>query len=328
MRVLLLGGTGLSGPFIASELVARGHEILVYHRGRHETEFLPPCEHIHGDRKDRESFAARLGELSVDAVIDLGAMCGADSEAVISSFRGRITASVHISSGDVYADLGGGEPVPEDAPLREGLPYGGAIEDYDKKEVEAVVLEACRAGDFPATVIRYPVVYGPGYRTGYREWSLIKRVLDGRTKLALPKRSFTLPLLRGYVENLAHGVCQALESEKAAGNIYNLADSQSLTMADLAKKISEILNHSWTLVPIPDDKWEGYIYSGPEGCYNLAKARSELGYDPPVAVDKALATAVRWQVAHPPDNQYPWNISNDQAAYDQEDRLIAQAGRL
>lgn len=324
MRVLMLGGTGMTGPFIASELIRRGHEITVYHSGKNESDLLPPCEHIHGDRRDREKFRSILENISADAVIDLHSMNDEDSEPVIAAFRGRIEASVHVSSGDVYASLGGLESVSEDSPLRDGPPYGGAIEDYDKKPMEEAVLTACREEDFPATVIRYPVIYGPGKRGGYREWGLVKRALDGRPRLALPERAFEFPLLRGYVENLAYGIAMALENKNAIGEIYNLADSQPITLAQLAQEIAKILNHSWELVSVSDDIWQGWIYNGPEGSYNIKKARQELGYEPPFDINEALRRTVLWQVENPPDDPFPWNIATDQFAYDAEDRLIAE----
>lgn len=324
MRVLLLGGTGLSGPFIAAELIRRGHDISVYHRGKHESELLPPCEHIHADRRNHEHFEATLSQYATDAVVDLFSMRAKDSEPVVSAFRGRIKASVHISSGDVYASLDGSEPISEDAPLREDPPYEGAFSDYDKRLMEETALKACQDGDFPATIIRYPVIYGPGKRGGYREWGLIKRALDGRSKLALPERSFSRPLLRGYAENLAHGVALALETENAIGKTYNLSDLHTLTLAQLSQEIAAILDHSWELVSIPDEEWDGYIYSGPEGCYDLTSAQSELGFEPPVGLREALIKTVLWQVKHPPDDTYPWNVAADQDAYDSEDQLIAR----
>lgn len=172
MKVLVLGGTALSGPFIVQELIDRGYEVTVYHRGKSESPFLPDCEHIHSDRKDLESFEATLRALEADSIIDLFSANGLESQCVVRTFQGRIKSSVHISSGDVYRDIGTDALLTEDSPWREGLPYGGKLgEEYDKKKMETTVMAACAAGEFPAAVIRYPVIYGPGigdaaYRSG------------------------------------------------------------------------------------------------------------------------------------------------------------------
>ena len=122
MKVLVVGGTGLSGPFIVKELRERGHEAVIYHRSNCGNEFLPECEHVHGDRHDYERFEAQLRNIDAAAVIDMCSRIDADSRPVVGAFKGRIQASVHISSGDVYADLGTDRLLSEGSPLREEPP--------------------------------------------------------------------------------------------------------------------------------------------------------------------------------------------------------------
>ncbi len=328
MRVLLLGGTGLSGPFIARELQNRGHEVVVYHRGEHESPFMPDCEHIHGDRKDRDAFGEALKKIKANAVIDMLSMIDADSKPVIEAFRGRIRASVHISSGDVYADAPdfGEEPISEDAPLRDPPTYEEEPRNYDKVLMERAVLAACQEGDFPATVIRYPVIYGPGRSGGYREWPIIRRVLDGRDRLALPGKAFRIPAARGYNKNLAASVVSALETDAAVGKAYNLSDMECQTLPEIAEEISKILGHEWEVVEIPDDVWEGDIYSGPLGQYDLSRASRDLGLRDVVAVKEALRETVLWQVENPPEPNEIWKITVDEEAYQTEDRLLLRIG--
>ncbi len=329
MRVLLLGGTGFSGPFIAHELQNRGHEVVVYHRGEHESPFMPDCEHIHGDRKDRDTFGEALKRIKADAVIDMLSMIDADSEPVIEAFRGRIRASVHISSGDVYADAPdfGEEPISEDAPLRDPPTYEEEPRNYDKVLMERAVLAACQEGDFPATVIRYPVIYGPGRSGGYREWALIRRVLDSRDRLALPGKAFRIPAARGYHKNLAAGVVSALESDAAVGKVYNLADVECQTLPQIAKEIAKTLGHEWEIIEIPDDVWEGDIYSGPLCQYDLSRVSRDLGVRDVVAVEEALRETVLWQLENPPEPNETWKITVDEEAYQIEEGLFAKVPR-
>ena len=38
MKVLVIGGTGATGPFVVDGLIKRGYEVTVFHRGVHEIE--------------------------------------------------------------------------------------------------------------------------------------------------------------------------------------------------------------------------------------------------------------------------------------------------
>ena len=323
MKVLVLGGTALSGPFIVRKLLDHGHEVTVYHRGQSESPFLPACDHVYGDRKDFETFEAALRDIEAEAVIDLFSANGLESECVVRAFRGRIKSSVHISSGDVYRDIGTDRLLSEDAPWREGLPYGGKLgEEYDKKKMETTVTEACATGGFPATVIRYPVIYGPGVgNAAYREWTIIQRVLDARKQVAIPQIAFEIPMVRGYVENLAGGVVAALETDNASGKTYNLADTQAMMLPELAREIATILGRSIEPVAVPTNQFKGTVYNGVLGRYDLTRAKADLGFQDLVDIRTALERAVQWQVEHPPQNS---DIVVDADAYATEDQMLTR----
>jgi uncharacterized protein YbjT (DUF2867 family) len=44
MKVLIVGGTNFIGPHVVGRLVKVGHEVVVFHRGRTETDLPPWCE--------------------------------------------------------------------------------------------------------------------------------------------------------------------------------------------------------------------------------------------------------------------------------------------
>jgi nucleoside-diphosphate-sugar epimerase len=47
VRVLVFGGTGLTGPFVVRRLCGLGYEAAVFHRGEHEAELPADVIHIH-----------------------------------------------------------------------------------------------------------------------------------------------------------------------------------------------------------------------------------------------------------------------------------------
>lgn len=50
MRILVLGGTGFIGPHIVRHLIARGHQVTIFTRGRRDADLPPGIERLVGDR--------------------------------------------------------------------------------------------------------------------------------------------------------------------------------------------------------------------------------------------------------------------------------------
>jgi nucleoside-diphosphate-sugar epimerase len=140
-----------------------------------------------------------------------------DARTLMSTFRGIARRVVAISSGDVYRAYdrfhgkypGPPDPVPlmEEAPLRQRLyPYRGEtprspdapnrwVDDYDKILVEQVVMGN---PDLPGTILRLPVVYGPGDRQ-HRLFPYLKRMDDGRPAILMDEGLAQGRCSRGYV---------------------------------------------------------------------------------------------------------------------------------
>ena len=81
MRVLILGGTLFIGRRIALELLARGDDVMVVHRGQTEPAELSGCAHVHVPRTALAEVADQLRAWRPDAVIDTRAMTAADASA-------------------------------------------------------------------------------------------------------------------------------------------------------------------------------------------------------------------------------------------------------
>src|SRR5438094_6238319 len=67
MRLLILGGTVFLGRALVEAAQERGHEITLFHRGKHNPDIFPDVERILGDRS--ENLDALKGR-RWDAVID------------------------------------------------------------------------------------------------------------------------------------------------------------------------------------------------------------------------------------------------------------------
>jgi 2'-hydroxyisoflavone reductase len=96
----MLGGTIFLGRHVVETLLARGHEVTIFHRGERGRELFPGVERVLGDRTtdlDRLPAGARW-----DAVVDT---CGFVPGAVATSaaaLRERVQQYIFISSVSVY----------------------------------------------------------------------------------------------------------------------------------------------------------------------------------------------------------------------------------
>ena len=248
MRVLILGGTGFLGPQIAERLAASGHEIAIFHRGPAGAGSGGRFPEVHGDRNKLDESSEDLRRVRADIVVDLIAFTERQAESLVDVFRGHAGRLVVLSSGDVYRanDIlfrrieGTIDPTPlaESAPLRErlnpyrGMPiperYGFSWDDYDKIPVERTVM---RETGLPATVLRLPMVFGPGVHDAAqrRFFPYLKRMDDRRGAILLDQRTARWRAPWGFSGDVAEAVRLAVENDSAKGEIYNVGDSVGST---------------------------------------------------------------------------------------------------
>jgi nucleoside-diphosphate-sugar epimerase len=308
MRVLVIGGTRLSGPDVVGQLVERGHETAVLHRGEQERDLPSRVRHFHGNLQDIEFLRFVARDYAPTAVVHMWAMHPADIEHTADVFHGALERFVMISSGDVYAAFEAVErrepglhpiPISELAPLRTGPypEYNGP--DYDKIGAETAALRACQAGRLPTVIVRYPGVYGPG---PVREWYWVKRVRDGRRRIALPDGGLTI-FHRGFFLNLGHAVTLAMERGRP-GAVYNAGDDVQFNVRQLTEMIARIMGHEWEIVGVPPDVWPwGTPYSLHQGhlLLDTTRIRKELGYRDVVSPQEALRVTVEYLACRKPE---------------------------
>ncbi len=165
LRILILGGTGFTGPHQVAYAVARGHHVTVFNRGRSDGDLPAGVEQLTGDRNLGEVGALR-GQ-SWDVVIDNPTTLPfwvRDAAEVLNESTGQY---VFISTISTY-NLQGVTEVHEGSPLHEyeGNPlavtpgdYTGGL--YGPMKV-ASEREAVRwYGEDRTTIIRPGLIVGP-----------------------------------------------------------------------------------------------------------------------------------------------------------------------
>ena len=340
MRVLLIGGTGFIGPHVIRQLKRLGHEIVLFHRDN-QKKLYPEAEHILGDRNRLSEYAPALRKAQPDVVVDFVLSSGRQARDFMSLFSGVARRVIALSSGDVYRAIGifhrleegpiERVPLTEDSPLRTRLQtYPPAAvkklqsvlpwldEEYDKIPVErAVLADPAMLG----TILRLPFVYGPGDYL-HRLFPIVKRIEDGRKMILLDEQVAQWRASRGYVENVALAIVAAITDERAAGRIYNVAETQVFSELEWTQRVTEAAGWKGEIRVVPSNIAPDHLKvpSRLEQHWttDTSRIRNELDYRETVPLEEALRRTIEWERVNPPQEVDPKRFD-----YEAEDRCVA-----
>ena len=327
MQILVIGGTNFMGPLVVRSLNEQGHEVTVFHRGQTRTDLPQGVKEILGDRRSLNDKAVELQRLNSEVVLDMVPFTEQDAMEVMRIFTGITHRIVAISSQDVYRAFGRvngkesgpieSKPLTEESPLRQNLyPYRGETlrnqddpkkwqDDYDKILVERVMMGE---PNLTGTILRLPMVYGPGdYQ--HRLFSYLKRMDDKRPVILLDEAEAQWRWTHGYVENVADAIALAVTDDRSAGQIYNVGEPFTFTMAEWVEKIGVIAGWNGRVVTVlrgrlPEPlRWD--INAEQDIVVDSSRIRRELGYQERVDVEEALRRTIAWERANPPKEVDP-----------------------
>jgi nucleoside-diphosphate-sugar epimerase len=327
MKVLVIGGTGPTGVPIVRRLVDAGHAVTILHRGTHERPETPrEVEHLHADPFDEASLRAALEGRTWDAV---AAMYGR-LRRVAEVTAGRCGHFVSVGGVPAYrgwTDAWQHDPPGLPVPIAEEAPLVSdpAIDDKGFRIVrteQAVFAAHPRAAHF-----RYPYLYGP-YQPAPREWSIVRRIRDGRRRIVIADEGLTLHH-HCFTENAAAAVVRAIEQPgRAAGTIFNVADAEALTIRQVVELCARELGVALELVSMP---YELAIPARPllgqplptHRVLDLSRLHGQLGHRDVVPAREAVRRTARWLVEHPPaSGGIEEQVLTDPFDYAAEDALI------
>jgi nucleoside-diphosphate-sugar epimerase len=340
MRILLIGGNGFIGSPLVRELHESGHELAIFHRHT-DASFGADVMRIRGDRNRLSDYRGQIQQFSPDVIIDLILSSSEQARQLMDFSRGLARRVIAISSMDVYRAWGvlhGSEPGPleplpiiEDSPLRtvQSLYLPETIEmlrsvfswldqHYDKIAVEQIIMNDPVVS---GTVLRLPMVYGPGDPL-HRFFPLLRRIADGRPFILLADDLAAWRGPRGYVENVAHAIATAALSDQAAGRTYNICEEPTLTELAWQTKIAKRLFWPGKFVVLPRGRTPKHLLQPGNASQHVVvsseRIRAELRYREPVAIEEAIQRTATWEQQNPPHT-----INLQQFDYDAEDAALA-----
>ena len=301
MNVLIIGGTRFLGAAIARELLRRKHAVTVLHRGNTPGNLPQQVKHILGDARDRDAVEPVLAGGAFDAVVDT--ILSADDLAWLLPAAHRFTGQlVHCGSTGVYAPAAA-VPIREDDPTPCPPELGG----FGWKLLQdQTLLDFHERTGFKVCSLRVSNVFGEGDvpldGLGGRDPGYFQALADHQeVRIPLDGRSLLQPV---HTDDLARGFCAALESDKAAGQIYNLSSDRAVSLMHYIEVAKDLLASSSRVccVSLDEALADGHVNEAglrfvvEHMCIDSSKARRDLGYIPRVSVRQGLADSFRWMI--------------------------------
>jgi nucleoside-diphosphate-sugar epimerase len=330
VKALVIGGSGPTGPFIVEGLRQRGFAVAVLNRGVHPVDFPADVERIVGDPHFADPLREAIGAREFDVVIASYGRLSKIAE-VLAGRTGHLVAAGGFAAyrgwHDPAANFPSGltHPTPEDAPL---------VTDVAENAFAAKIAaaEATLLRHHPtATIFRYPYVYGPR-QVSPREWSIVRRIQDGRRAMLLTNGGMILST-HGYSENLAHALMLAVEQPGVAGGkAYNCGDETQLDHRQIMEVAADTLGVDLELLSLPVTPVNvslSPLRTLDHRLMDLYRLRAELGYRDQVHPIEAMRRTFRWYVENPLERggEYEKRLM-DPFDYAAEDRAIEAARKF
>jgi len=289
MKVLIVGGAGDVGKYLARDFSSQGHEVVVLDRAIKTEEMQKPSiTYFRGSLADGSLVNEAIQ--GTDVVINLAwsfadepqVIFGEDIEGHIHllevASQSGIKSFIYTSTATVYgrAVL---HPVTETHPCLIGDARKPlyALGKYTAEEL-------CR---YYHKERRLPV-------TIFRFWWAFGENIGGRHLRDLIRKSLNrqpLEMVRGAggtfvtMTDLGRAITSAIARSTASGQIYNLG-SLFLTWEEIGSMIVDLTHSNSIIRLIPSDQWKGPAFLNEVWDLSWDKAKHELAYEPQYSTEK------------------------------------------
>jgi 2'-hydroxyisoflavone reductase len=245
LRILILGGTGFTGPFQVRYALSRGHKVTVFNRGKtHPGELPKEAEQLIGDRNGQLD---ALKGRTWDVVVDIPTTLPVWVRDAAQILKGNVDRYVFISTISVYSDNS-----------KPGMDESGPLAKYEGADAMKETQETLRASKyglygplkvlsekeaekwFPgkALIIRPGLIVGPGDESDRFTYWPVR--LDRGGEVLAPG-SPTDPVQFIDARDLAEWTIRMVE--QGTTGIFNATGPKSkLTMGEMLDGIKKVTN--------------------------------------------------------------------------------------
>jgi nucleoside-diphosphate-sugar epimerase len=201
---------------------------------------------------------------------------------------------VYLSSIKVHGDESRAGAFSATSPIDPADAYGEA-----KVRAEGALQDLARQRGLQLTVLRPPLVYGPGVKANFL--ALMRAIARGTP---LPVRSARNRRSLIYVGNLADAIVRCLEKPASVGRSYPVSDGAALSTPELCRALGRALARPARLFAFPPALLEGAaaLLGRRAAALSLTRNlevdcrhfREELDWRPPATLTEGLQATAAW----------------------------------
>jgi len=314
-RVLVTGGTGFIGRRLVAELLRQGAKVLVLSR------FAPnpnlwPQEQVEWVRGDLTNALSLVGVcVGIDMVFHLASAASLVTKSVQPNFSGvvetgidallqeveraNVKRMIFISSVKAMGESSGEQCLDETSPELPLSFYGRA-----KLYSERLVLKTGQSTNVHVTILRLPMVYGPGNKGNLPR---MMAAIRARTFPPLPQIHNRRSMV--HVDDTVQAMLLAATGPQPSGRIYIVTDGEIYSTTDLERMIRIQLGQTLPRWAVPlwllrfvaklgdSMRVRNFVLQLnseilykliSSACYNNALIQQELGFKPRFTIPNSL----------------------------------------
>lgn len=316
--ILVTGATGFVGRVLCTKLIDLGYHVRCATRDARPSLPHAQCRAvvtgelgIHDDWSEALEgvsvifhLAARthvLRETASDAYAEYRRINVTGTRSLAeAAVRAKAHRVVFLSSIKVNGEHTLGQAFTEDTAPRPEDAYGRS-----KHEAEIALREVTEGTNVEATILRSPLVYGPGVKGNFLHllhWTA--------RRMPLPLASINNRRSLIYVENLADALIAAAFAPAAAGKTYLVSDGHDVSSPGLIRSMADSLGGVPRVFPCPPallnmtatalGKQEQMRRLTGSLQVDSSRIRRELGWSPPFSLAQGLVRTAQWYHSQSP----------------------------
>jgi len=307
-KVMLIGGAGFIGSYIARELIGDGDEVIIYdnfinyvnpfgsdyhkHLDMRFAGIKDKVNLIRGDVRSKIHLLKSIKDNKPNKIVCLAAipdatltnkypedgidinLIGTINVLEVMRKLGWVERFIFTSSSFTYGDFQS-DTATEDHRTAPIDIYGGT-----KLAAEILTKSYATKYNTPYTIIRPSSVYGPGDTHRRVSRLFVENAMKGKPLILHDGGATKVDF--SYVSDVAHGFVLALNSRKAENQTFNMTCGNARSLKEFAEIVKKHIPEA-QLIEQPQDERR------PErGTLSIDKARKLLGFNPKVQIEDGI----------------------------------------